>query len=318
MVSIVVREAPGATEATRRRVLAAARELGYRPDARARALAGQRARLIGVVFGVAGTFHFALLEGLYKAAEAHHYELLLSALTPLRDESQALNSLQDFSFDGLVMLGPAVPNPLSAGTVPVVVVGWHVDHPAVDVVRTSDDLGMAQAVDHLVGLGHRRIAHLDGGRGLVAESRRTAYVQKMGARGLGLEVNVIPGGEDQLDGHRGTRALLERGGELPTAIIAYNDDVAVSAMGVLAQDGIEVPKQLSVVGWDDSPVARLSRVDLTSVAQNPHEMARRAVERIIARCDGDDIGEREIILEPTLTVRSSTVAPPRRRRPRKS
>ena len=108
LVSIVMREAPGASDATRTRVLAAAQELGYRPDARARSLAGRASNLIGVMFGVGvGAFHFDLLEGLYAAAEEHGYNLILSPVTRGRDEAKAAESLQDFRFDGLIMLGPA-------------------------------------------------------------------------------------------------------------------------------------------------------------------------------------------------------------------
>ena len=196
LVSIVMREAPGASEATRARVLAAAQELGYRPDARARSLAGRASHLIGVMFGVGvGAFHFDLLEGLYAAAEEQGYNLILSPVTRGRDEAKAAESLQDFRFDGLIMLGPATPEPLLAGRLPVVVVGWHVDHPRVDVVRTSDETGMAAAVDHLVSLGHRRITHLDGGETLIGASRRKAFVTAMRRHDLGESMRVVPGGQ---------------------------------------------------------------------------------------------------------------------------
>ena len=94
----------------------------------------------------------------------------------------------------------------------------------------------------------------------------------------------MTGGQTQLDGQRAARALLQEG-VVPTASSAYNDDTAVAAMGVLAQQGIDVPGQLSVVGWDDSEAAALSPVGLTSVAQQPFELARLAVERIIARIE---------------------------------
>src|SRR6478672_9051625 len=136
LVSIVMRDAPGASAATRERVKAVAQKLGYRPDVRARSLAGQKSRLIGVMFDVGvGQFQFDLLEGLYAAAEQHHLNLILSALTTGRDERRAAESLQDFRFDALIMLGPPTPNPLLAGKVPIVVLGWAVDNPAVDVVR---------------------------------------------------------------------------------------------------------------------------------------------------------------------------------------
>jgi DNA-binding LacI/PurR family transcriptional regulator len=307
LVSIVIRDAPGASLATRERVLASARELGYRPDIRARSLASQKSRLIGVMFGVdVGTFHFDLLEGLYAAAEEHGHSLILTALTTGRDEHRAAQSLHDFRFDALIMLGPPTPKPLLTGKVPIVVVGWHVDHPAVDVVRTSDEHGMALAVTHLVSLGHRRIAHIDGGTSLIAASRRDGYAKGMQAHGLGSNIRIVTGGQTQLDGQRAARTLLQEG-KVPTGLVAYNDDTAVAAMGVLAQQGIDVPSRLSIIGWDDSEAAALSPVGLTSVAQEPFEMARLAVERILARIEGRKVEGHEIVLEPQLRVRSSTV-----------
>jgi DNA-binding LacI/PurR family transcriptional regulator len=306
LVSIVMRDAPGASAATRERVLAAARELGYRPDVRARSLAGQKSRLIGVMFGVSiGTFQFDLLEGLYAAAEKHGHSLILTPVTRGRDEHRAAQDLHDFGFDALIMVAPPTPRPLLAGKVPIAVVGWHVDDPAVDVIRTSDEHGMAQAVNHLVGLGHRRIAHIDGGTSVLAVSRREGYTKAMHAHALDSCTRIVPGGQSQLDGQRAARALLSRG-DLPTALLAYNDDTAVAAMGLLAQQDIEIPGQLSVVGWDDGEAAALSPVGLTTVAQDPMEMARLAVERIVARIEGRRVEGHEIVLEPELRVRSST------------
>ena len=309
LASIVMREAPGASAATRERVLATARELGYRPDARARSLGGQKSKLIGVTFGVGvGAFHFDLLEGLYAAAEKRDHNLILSPVTQGRDEAKALESLQDFRFDGLIMLGPSTETPLLAGDLPVVVVGWHVDHPRVDIVRTSDEIGMATAVDHLVSLGHRRIAHLDGGETLIGAARRQAFVAAMGRHGLTGSMRLVPGGQTQLDGQRAALALLDDG-ELPTALIAYNDDTATAAMGVLAQQGISIPGEMSVIGWDDSQLGALSLVGLTSVAQEPAELARLAFERVVDRISQRRVEEREIVLEPVLVVRASTSSP---------
>ncbi|HEY5785397.1 MAG TPA: LacI family DNA-binding transcriptional regulator [Microlunatus sp.] len=312
LVSIVMREAPGASATTRSRVLAAAQELGYRPDARARSLAGRASNLIGVMFGVGvGAFHFDLLEGLYAAAEEQGYNLILSPVTRGRDEAKAAESLQDFRFDGLIMLGPATPVPLLAGRLPVAVVGWHVDHPKVDVVRTSDEIGMAVAVDHLVGLGHRRITHLDGGETMIGSSRRAAFEAAMRRHGLAESMRVVPGGQAQVDGQRAARQLIGDN-ELPTALVAYNDDTATAVMGVLAQQGIAVPTDVSMIGWDDSEAAALSLVGLTSVVQQPAELARLAVERIVDRINRRRVAEREIVLLPGLRVRDSTGPPPGR------
>jgi DNA-binding LacI/PurR family transcriptional regulator len=306
LASIVLRDAPGASAASRQRVLDVARELGYRPDVRARSLASLKAHVIGVLFGRAGRFHFELIDGLYAAAEQRGWELVLSALTSSRDERRALDSLHDFRFDALIMLGPPVAEPLLAGRVPLVVMGWHVDHPDVDIVRTSDERGVAMAVRHLVDLGHRRIAHLAGGSGLIAAARRDAYVRAMQQHGLSREIRVVPcDGQDQLDGQRAARTLLDEG-PLPTALVAFNDDIAAAAMSVLAQEGVHAPHDISIVGFDDSALARSPEINLTSIQQLPREMARLAVDQIVARTEGAEVPDREVVLEPELILRSST------------
>jgi DNA-binding LacI/PurR family transcriptional regulator len=310
LVSIVMRDAPGASPTTRERVLAAASELGYRPDVRARSLGGQKSRLIGVMFDVSvGAFHFDLLERLYDAAEDHGHSLVLSPVTRGRNEHRAAQSLQDFRFDALIMLGPPTAQPLLAGKMPIVVMGWHVDHPAIDVVRTSDEHGMTLAVDQLVKLGHRRITHIDGGGGPISAARREGYAQAMRRHGLEQQIRVVPGGQTQLDGQRAARLILDEK-DLPTALVAYNDDVAVAAMALIDHQDIDVPGRLSIVGWDDSEAAALSPIGLTSVAQDVDQMARSAVKRIVARIEGRPVGTREVVLEPELRVRASTAEAP--------
>src|SRR3954469_24838295 len=163
LVSIVMRQAPGASAATRERVLEVARRLDYQPDSRARLLRSGESRLLGVVFGVQHPFHDDLLTGLYDAADKVGYELTLSAVTPRRDERTAIAGLLQDRCAALILLGPQIPtsNLAELATrMPVVVVARGVRNPAVDVIRTADSDGLHQAVDHLVQLGHRRITHV--------------------------------------------------------------------------------------------------------------------------------------------------------------
>ena len=140
---------------------------------------------------------------------------------------------------------------------------------------------------------------------MIAAARREGYEKAMRDHALGAYIRVIPGGQSQLDGQRAARALLSEG-DLPTALLAYNDDIAVAAMGLLAQQDIQVPGQLSIVGWDDGEVAALSPVPLTTVRQDPTELAQLAVERIVARIEGRRVEGHEIVLEPELRIRAST------------
>jgi DNA-binding LacI/PurR family transcriptional regulator len=311
LVSIVMRGVPGASDATRERVRRVAEELGYRPDLRARLLRSARSRLLGVVFAVDSDFHGDLVGGLYAAAERAGYELALSAVTPGRDEVRAVDGLLQDRCEALVLLGPqSSPARLAelAAAMPVVVVARQVRAAAVDVVRTADRVGVHEAVEHLVALGHQRIAHVDGGRAPGAAERRRGFREAVSRHGLG-EVQVLAGGPGEEDGARAARRLLA-GDRLPTAVAAFNDRSAVGLLDVLSRAGVPVPGAVSVVGYDDSRLARLSSVDLTTVAQDAGLMTTLAVGRAIDRLDGGPSSARQQVVPPRLVVRSSTAPPP--------
>jgi DNA-binding LacI/PurR family transcriptional regulator len=308
-VSIVMRDAPGASAATRERVRRAAHEIGYRPDSRARLLRSSRSRLLGVVFGVQEAFHGDLVSGLYAAAERAGYEVALSAVTPARDEQHAVDSLLQDRCEALVLLGPQSPTAALAdlaARLPVVVVARPIRSTTVDVVRTADDEGMRLAVDHLVALGHRDVVHVDGGRAPGAAERRRGYREALQRHGL--PARVVDGGLTEDDGAAAARRLLDS--PLPGAVTVFNDRCALGVLDVLRRAGRTVPGDVSVVGYDDSRIARLSSVDLTSVAQDVDQLTTLAVGRALARLDGTPVDRRELVVPPRLVVRSST-APPR-------
>ena len=309
LVSLVIRGVEGQASAqTRERVLQAAAEIGYRPDARARLLARSRSQLLGVVYDVRHAFHAELVDGLYAAAEGAGYELVLSGLTPSRDDRRALETILDFRCEALILLAPEHAVPSLAGRLPVVVVGWRVRAASVDVVRTSDDQGLRQAVDHLVGLGHRDIVHIDGGRGPVSAARRRGYRTAMRRHGLAGRIRVIPGGHTEEAGATAARLLLQSR-PLPTAVVTFNDDSALGLLDSLIRAGVGVPDDVSIVGYDDSWPSRLSNINLTTVGQDARQMAALAVDRAIARLDGQAPAEREIVLPPYLVLRSTTASP---------
>jgi len=314
LVSIVIRDAPGASAQTRQRVLQAAAELGYRPDTRARLLARNRSRLLGVTFNVRHAFHADLLEGIYGTAELAGYEVVVSALTPSRDERNAVETLLDYRCEALILLGPEVTDQRLrefGRRVPAVVVGRRVREGLVDVIRTADGEGMRQAVEHLAALGHEEIVHVDGGRNRKSADRRQGYRVAMRRRGLGGRIRILPGGETEEAGVAAARRLLE-GESLPTAVLAYNDDCAFGLLDVFGKADIAVPADISVVGFDDSRMSRLSPINLTTVGQDAREMARLAVQRAVARLAGHEVADREVVLTPHLIVRGTTQ--PRRRR----
>lgn len=312
LVSIVFRAAPGASEATRKRVLEAARELDYRPDTRASRLGRSRTRTLGVVFSVAHTFHGDLLESLYVEAESAGYELVLSAVTRERSQDDAVGTLLAERCEGLLLLGSDHSRTQLAALaerVPVVSVLRPVTAPGVDVVRTDDADGMRQVVEHLVELGHDRIALLDGGRAAGAAQRRAGF--RAAARRLvpGAEESLIAGGLTEEDGAGAAYAYLELGEPRPTAVAAFNDRCALGFIDVVRQAGLRVPEDVSVVGFDDIRQAAYAHVGLTTVRQDARQLGAGALERLAAHLDAGETDTREVVIPPTLVARHSTSAP---------
>lgn len=307
LVSIVIRGVPGASEVTRQRVLGVAEELGYRPDGRARLLAAGRSKLIGVTLTLNNPFHSDVAEGIYAAAESHGYQVVLSAVTGRRAPERAVETLLDYRCEAAILLGPLVARRALqelAERLPVVVVGQPSSAPAADVIRVSDADGVGLAVEHLVGLGHRLIAHVDGGRSAGAAQRRAAFRAAHRRHGLPGQARVITGGPGEEDGAAAARKLAEQG--LPTAVLAYNDACAVGLLDMFLRLGVSVPGQVSVVGYDDSPVARLSYLRLTTVSQDGHQLATVAVQRVVGRLSGSAGAQRQVLLRPALVLRATT------------
>jgi DNA-binding LacI/PurR family transcriptional regulator len=312
-VSLVLRNAPGPSAQTRQRVLDAAAQLGYRPDRAASLLARRRSRLIGVLMDVRSTFHAAMVEDIHEAAEQHGYDLVLSTVTRSRDEQRAVETLVDSRCEALVLLGPVAPARRLAELdrqLPVVAVGRRIPSAAVDVVRVADDEGVGQVVAYLAGLGHRNITYVDGGRDSIATDRRRGYERAMRRAGLGGSARVIPGDHTEDAGSRAARALLT-GGELPTAVVTFNDHSAVGLLDVLSREGVDVPAAVSVAGYDNSPLSRLAHINLTTVSQDTRLLTEHAVAAVVERLDGGRTTHREVVLPPHLVVRDTT-GPPRR------
>jgi DNA-binding LacI/PurR family transcriptional regulator len=312
-VSLVLRGAPGPSAETRRRVLAAADELGYRADRTASLLARRRRHLLGVMLDIRNPFHAELVEGIHAEADRIGYEVVLSTLTRDRDETRAVDTLLDFRCEAVILLGPDAPAARLADLarrLPVVSVGRRItlDSPqsqAVDVVRTADDVGVGLALNHLIGLGHRDIAFVDGGRGAIAAARRRGYRTAMRRGGLADRIRIIAGDHTEEGGIHAGRSLATDC-DRPSAVVASNDRCAVGLLDALVRAGIDVPRQISIVGYDDSTLARLVHVDLTTVNQDAAGQARCAVTAAVERLDEGRIRRREEVLRPHLVVRGST------------
>jgi DNA-binding LacI/PurR family transcriptional regulator len=314
LVSLVFRNQPGASPLTRQRVFQAAEELGYRPDTAAQLLRRTRSRQLGVLFTMRHPFDVGIVEALYPAARKHGYSLVLSAMVAARDERQAVEDLLGLRSEAIIIIGAeSSPRHLvtAAGHTPLIEINPCTRAAGVDVVRIANGKGIRQAVDHLTALGHRAIAHIDGGTMPAADERRRGYRAAMRRHGLAEHIRVLPGDYTEESGARAARALLTHG-ELPTAVIAGNDRCAHGLLTTFLRAGLTVPTDVSIVGFDDSQLARLSFIDLTSVRQDAAEVADLAVQAAAERLDDGRTADRDIVLSPILAVRGST-GPPRAR-----
>lgn len=319
LVSIVIRGAAGASDSTRAHVQKVAADLGYRPDTRARLLRSARTRLLGVVFSVAEPFHADLVELLYAAGETLGYAITLSATGSRRSEQTAIESLLDLGVEAVIVIAPSSsPSFLAGLPVPLVAMldspGAPLEH-SVSSVRTDEAAGIRLAMDHLRGLGHRNIAHIDGGVAVGAEARRRAYQQSMSQQGVPAQ--VFHGGSQEADGSRAAAQLLaipgtagldtSWSGGAPTAVVIFNDRCALGALDTFLRAGVEVPGQLSVVGYDNSRMARLEHINLTTIGQDGPALAAAAVAAAAERIAGGPV--LDAVIAPWLEPGGTTAAP---------
>lgn len=304
LVSLVMRGSPKVSAARRAAVLAAADELGYSPHAMARSLASRTSHLLGVmVSDLLNPFWAEVVDGLDERARAAGFELVINTggRNPAR-EQQALLSLGSFRPAGIALLGPVVPAAAiaAAADTPLVLVSRGSRLSTVDTVNDDGRTGSALAVDHLVALGHRDIVHIDGGNGSQSAPRRTGYRAAMTRHGLAPR--VVPGEYTEAAGAAAVRALTEPF----TAVIAANDLNAVGVLSALTEAGRRVPADVSVVGYDNTWLAALRHLDLTTIDQPRHQMGRLAAEALISRVRGERTKPARHLLRPSLVVRGTT------------
>jgi DNA-binding LacI/PurR family transcriptional regulator len=314
LVSLVLRDAPNVSDEKRAAVTKAAEEIGYRPNAVARSLVRRRSFLIGVMVSDLHNPYFTeVIDGIQAAARGSGYHALFN--TGGRDaagEDQALDTLLQLRPDGIVMAGPVLPPrriAIVASSVPVVVVARHSRSPAHDSITNDDRMGARLAVNHLIALGHSRIAHVDGGRGAGSTQRRAGFLDAMAKHGLRSSARVVPGTFTEEGGRDGVTGLLrERRGV--TAIFVGNDLAAVGALDALDHHGMRVPDDVSLVGYDNIALAGLGHIDLTTIDQPRRDMGVTAVRLLLERRDEDRRSARHLVVPPSLVIRGSTGPPP--------
>jgi DNA-binding LacI/PurR family transcriptional regulator len=313
LVSLVMRRSEKVSPKRRQLVLDTAQRLGYRPNAIARHLASHSTKTVGILLNdLHNPFFAEIANGIEEYASELGYRLLIITGGRRQQRERAmLEALLEYRTDGLILVSPRLSGTEIAadvGSLPCVVVGRRIRSGQIDAVMTDEARGSHEAIEYLVGLGHERIVHVDGGPGAGAAPRRSGYLRAMADAGLERFAEIVPG-EFTEDGGVAAAERLLRDDALPTAVFAANDLVAIGLIDRLEEGGVKIPEDVSVVGFDNTFVAALNHIRLTTINQPRQEMGREALALLLERVNGR--AKRTVRLhEPTLVVRSTT-APPR-------
>ncbi|MDQ7804480.1 LacI family DNA-binding transcriptional regulator [Amycolatopsis sp. A133] len=314
-VSKVINERYGVSATTLARVRAVIEELGYEASLVAQSLRNHRTNVIGILVADLEPFSTELLKGAADAIRGSGFELVVYSAggrtgDPVGWEKRYLSRLSGTLVDGAVLVTPAVSLEAVPGT-PVVAVDPHTGPSHLPTIDSDNLRGAQLATEHLLELGHRRIAFLSGRPDLQsAELRKTGYLRALTAAGIEPDEELIRiGAYDPEISAASARALLT-GPDRPTAVFAANDISAIATVGAARELGLSVPDDLSVVGFDNVPESALCRPPLTTVDQPIREMGHRAIRMLIALINGDEVGRTHVTLDTGLVVRHSTRAIP--------
>jgi DNA-binding LacI/PurR family transcriptional regulator len=307
LVSLVLQNPVRVSDKRREAVQAAISDLGYRPSRAATTLASSRTKSIGLVIDDYRNLWFVdLLRGMESALTEHGYQVMLADSRPGENRiKEAVDGLLAMHVDGLVIAAEPSPSMLGGVGVPTVVAGWRDGVPAgADLITNDDDGGGAMAADHLLGLGHRRIGHLTGSGGAAAH-RREGFRARLQESGAEQRIVGDSGGTSEEDGYASACWLLDNHPDT-TAIFAANDTMALGAFGAIRARGLAVPADISVIGYDNSTLAKSRYLDLTSVDNRSDVVGVDVANALLARIQEPAIGPQRRLIEPALVVRGTT------------
>ena len=314
-VSRVLNDLPNIRPATRDRVLAAIAELGYRRNTAARTLVTRRSGTIGVI--TAGMSHFGpanTMLGLESASRAAGYSLSLAGLPEISAASlrAAVDHVLDQAVEAVVVIvahqaALTLAQSLRIGVPLVLVEG---DLSAAPLTAGVDQVeGARMATSHLLDLGHETVLHLPGPTDwLEAAARREGWRMALKERGRPIPALMAEGDWSSHSGYEASLAMLRE--SRPTAVFAANDQMALGLLRALHEAGIQVPEDVSVVGFDDLPESGFFTPPLTTVRQDFRELGRRTMA-LVLRVLAGELEASVPLVEPVLIVRSSTAPPPR-------
>ena len=307
--SMAINNHPRIAPETRLKVLAAARELNYQPNAMARSLKRRRTESIGLILtDISGPFYSELIKGVEDVVLERGYQLLVSSAHAGREES-VRRLLTEGRTDGLIVMAPNLKDDDLAAVAgeefPVVVLDRRLQGKGISSIRVDNVSAAATAVTHLIANGCRSIAYVSGPQlSRDNQERLQGYRQALEQAGLPAPASLlIPGDFTEEGGRRAAQWLMDRG-PLPDGIFAANDEMAIGVMEALRERGVRIPEEVAVVGFDDIRMAAYVRPALTTVRQFKYELGQRAATILFAMLDGTG-EERAEQISTELVVRES-------------
>ncbi len=302
-VSRVLNDSPQIAPATRAKVLKVIKQLNFQPHAMAQGLARRKTHTIGVIVPFfTGYFYVELLRGIQQALSENKFDLILYGVDDLQKKEACFKRvLQQRRVDGVLTLSMPLSEQIAAEferrELPLVLVDAF--HPQFDSITVNNEEGAYQAVRHLINLGHRKIAIVNGHfESLPAQERLSGYKRALAESGLVMPAEylitsdalregavAVNDGFNKETGYRAMRELLALNGSHPEAIFAASDIQAIGVIGAVRECGLRIPEDLAVVGFDDIELAEL--VGLTTMRQPIREMGKLAVDCLLAKINGD-------------------------------
>ncbi|MFE6256761.1 LacI family DNA-binding transcriptional regulator [Agromyces sp. NPDC057865] len=292
------------------RVQASIATLGYSPSVAARSLVhGRNDTIAMVVPDLENPLFQGILKGLSLAAASDGYRVLVADTAEQVDDEEATAIEARHRCDAIVLCAPRMPEQrlrrLVAQVAPVVVVNRPLPGADVPIVGVDYVRGIRDLVEHLLGLGHRHFAYVSGPATSASNAERLRGVEEAEQAHPELRIDVMPGGSRLEDGYALAETVLRARDEGATAVIAFNDLVALGLMTRLRQLGVDVPGDLSIAGFDDVPMARFATPSLTSMSVPRGEIGAQVWARLRTLIAGGPI-EHSVLYRPRLEARDST------------
>ncbi|TLS32342.1 LacI family DNA-binding transcriptional regulator [Geobacillus thermoleovorans] len=310
-VSRVLRNAGNVTEETRQRVLEAIEALNYQPNVLGRYLRRMETETVLVVVpDITNPFFSKVLRGIEAVALKHGYQVLLGdTQNDVRLEEQYLNLLPQRQVDGMIFLTARIRKELveeMAEQFPIVLACEYLEGADIPTVSIDNISSARKATEHLIRLGHCRIAHLSGPMNIIlSRDRLRGYQQALAQHELEADAALVQEGDFTYEsGYNLTLKLLALE-KPPTAIFAANDEMAIGAIKAVRHRGGRVPDDVAVVGFDDIQMASIFEPSLTTIAQPMFEIGQKAMELLLALIEGTSARRRQLVLPDRLVIRDS-------------